>query len=126
MFEEYHDDFADEDLSKLTLANQETINAFDKKIAENSDPRSKVTGDRVLVWDSSRLKYADDDRDVTHRIEELILANYESIVIEDGCKFTAKVVTIAGDFSKNLDLKVWNKNLNKVYRTSSEFVKRIG
>jgi hypothetical protein len=77
------------------------------------------------VWDSSRLTYADTDEPVTDNFEERILANYPSIVIEDNVRYSATVRTLAGDFTKILDLKVWNKNLNKVYRTSSEFVKIV-
>lgn len=125
MFEDYQDDFADEDLSKLTKAGKETLEAINKKIEENFDPRTKEVGDKIKVWDSSRLTYADTDEPVTDELEESILANYSSIIIEDRIRYEAKVVTLAGDFTKVLDLKVWNKNLNKVYRTSSEFVKIV-
>lgn len=125
MFENYMDDFADEDLSKLTKAGTLTLEAINKKIKDNFDPRTKSVGDRVLVWDSSRLTNFDTDQPVTDPTEEMILSNYPSIVIDDRQRYEAKLTTFAGDFTKILDLKVWNKNLNKVYRTSSEFVKII-
>lgn len=122
-YDEELDDFADQDLSKLSVASTKT--AIDKIIEENFDPRTKSVGDRVLVWDSSRLTNAETNRYVNDHIEESILTKYESVVIEDGCKFDATKETLAGTFTVNLDLKVWNKTLNKVYRTSSKFVKLV-
>lgn len=120
------DDFANEDMSKLTKAKEnKVLKAINKKIAENFDPRDKHVGDKVIVWDSSRLRYFDTDLPVTDNKEEMILANYESIVIDDSQRYVAELRTLAGDFSKVLDLKVWNKTTNKVYRTSSEFVKLV-
>lgn len=126
MNEEYMDDFADQDMSKLTKAKEnKVLDAINKKIAENFDSRTKHVGDKVIVWDSSRLTYFDTDLPVTDSKEAMILANYPSIVIEDRQRYEAKLVTLVGNFTKILDLKVWNKNSNKVYRTSSEFVKIV-
>jgi hypothetical protein len=125
IYDELFDDFADQDLSKLTVANSETKKAIDKIIKDNYDPRNKSVGDRVKVWDSSRLTNAETGRYTTDHIEIGILSNYESVVIEDGCKYEATKETLAGTFTVNLDLKIWNKNLNKVFRTSSEFVKLV-
>lgn len=126
MFDDHMDDFADEDLSKLTKSkNNKVLDAINKTIAENFDSRTKHVGDKVIVWDSSRLRYFDTDLPVTDNKEEMILANYPSIVIDDSQRYDTKLVTLAGNFSKVLDLKVWNKTTNKVYRTSSEFVKLV-
>jgi len=122
MFEEYMDDFADEDLSKLTKA--DALTAIDKVIADNTDPRTKTVGDRVLVWDTSRLTNAETGKRADD-FEERMVHKYESIVIEDRLRHEAKLSTLAGDFTKVLDLKIWNKNLNKVYLTSSDFVKLV-
>jgi len=124
MFEDdFYDDFADEDMSKLTKAQAETINAIKKKIADNNDPREKTVGDLVVLWDTSRLTYEDTDLPVTDGREELILCNYHSIVIQDKLDYKAKIYTLAGEFTKTLDIKIWNKNTDRVYRTSSEFVR---
>lgn len=120
-YDEELDDFADQDLSKLSVASTKT--AIDKIIEENFDPRTKTVGDRILVWDSSRLTNAETGRYVNDNVEESILANYPSVVIEDGCKFDATKETLAGTFTVNLDLIIWSKQLNKKYRTSSKFVK---
>lgn len=126
MFDDHMDDFADEDLSKLTKSKyNKVLDAINKTIAENFDSRTKHVGDKVIVWDSSRLRYFDTDLPVTDNKEEMILANYMSIVIDDSQRYDTKLVTLAGNFSKVLDLKVWNKTTNKVYRTSSEFVKLV-
>ena len=121
MFEEYEEDFADEDMSKLTRAN---VKQIDKIIEENSDPRTKTVGDRVLVWDTSRLTNAETNKRADD-FEERMMHKYPSIVIEDRQRYEAKLTTLAGDFTKILDLKVWNKSLNKVYLTSSDFVKLV-
>jgi len=123
---DFEDDFADQDLSKLTKAKQEYIKAIDKVIAENFDPRTKSVGDRVAVWDTSRLTDVDTGRYVTDSFIERFLADHESIVIDDNVRHVANLHTLAGEFTKVLDLKIWNKDLNKVYLTSSDFVKLIG
>jgi hypothetical protein len=123
---DFEDDFADQDLSKLTKAKQEYIKAIDKVIAENFDPRTKTVGDRVAVWDTSRLTDIDTGKYVTDSFIERFLADHESIVIADNVRHVADLHTLAGDFSKVLDLKIWNKDLNKVFLTSSDFVKLIG
>lgn len=123
------DDFEEEDFDQIEferiskLRSRELKTAMEKIVSENTDNRHKTVGDTVLVWDSSRLTDVDSGKVEYDTKVHAILANYPSIIIEDGCKYTAEVKTFTGDFSKNLDLKVWNKNLNKVYRTSSEFVK---
>lgn len=123
-FDDFEDDFGDQDLSKLTVGDKKTLAAIDKVIAENSDPRTKTVGDRVLVWDTSRLTdYETGER--ADDFEEKIVSKYWSIVIADGQKHEAKLSTLAGDFTKVLDLRIWNKILNKVYLTSSDFVKLV-
>lgn len=118
------DDHADQDLSKLTKST--TLEAVNKIIDANSDPRTKAVGERIKVWDCSRLTNAETLKYVTDDMEELILSNYESIVIEDRIKHVAELSTLAGDFTKVLDLKIWNSQLNKTYLTSSDFVKIVG
>ena len=109
----------DEDFSKLQLAGS----SIRKIIKENHDPRTKAVGDRVLVWDMSRLTEAEIDTYVKDDKIYTVLEKYHSIVVEDRCKYEATIETLGGVFTVNLDLKIWNKHLNKVYRTNSEFVK---
>lgn len=110
-------------ISEMALA--KTRKFITDHIAKNKDDRSKTIGDIVHVWDGSRLtdvETGEIDYDPTiHRV----LSRTDSIVIEDQVKHIAALTTFAGDFSKNLDLVIWNKKLNKKYRTSSEFVKLV-
>jgi hypothetical protein len=124
-FDDFEDDFGDQDLSKLTVGDKKTLAAINKVIAENTDNRTKTVGDRILVWDSSRLTNAETGERVEDDKEETALTIYPSIVIEDRLRIEAKLSTLAGEFTKVLDLKVWNKKLNKVYLTSSDFVKLV-
>lgn len=124
MFEDYQDDFADEDLSKPTKATTNDLNGINKIIEDNTDQRTKTVGDRILVWDTSRLTNAETGK-AADDFEDRVLHDYPSIVIEDRIRFEAKLETLAGNFTKNLDLIVWSKSLNKKYRTSSEFVKLV-
>lgn len=121
-FEE--EDFDQEEFKRIaSLAQKETQQAIQRIVAANKDNRTKAVGDQIIVWDGSRLtdfETGEIDYDVkTHSI----LGNYPSIVIDTDRKYTAQLKTFAGDFSRNLDLVIWNKNLNKKYRTSSDFVK---
>jgi hypothetical protein len=124
-FDDFEDDFEDQDLSKLTVGDKKIVAAINKVIADNTDNRTKTVGDRILVWDTSRLTNAETGERVEDDNEELVLTVYPSIVIEDRIRIEAKLTTLAGEFTKILDLKVWNKKLNKVYLTSSDFVKIV-
>jgi len=125
-FEEFdnEDDIDQEEFKRISaLAQKHTLKAIEKHIQANEDDRTKHIGDNVLVWDCSRL--TDTETNEINR-EELVhktLGNYPSIVIETDLKFVSELNTLAGDFSKVLDLVIWNKNLNKKFRTSSDFVK---
>lgn len=120
------DDFEQQEFAKIDhLRKTSTLTAINKFIEDNIDHRTKEIGDNVLVWDCSRLTDNESNKIEYQDNVHTLLSNYPSIVIETGCKYTAEVKTLTGDFSKNLDLKIWNKNLNKVYRTSSEFVKIV-
>lgn len=130
MFEDYYDgyyedDYADDDLSKLAKSNSKSLAEIEKIIKDNYDANEKTIGDRVLVWDCSRLTDDKTSEFETNPKIHMILANYPSIVIHDRQRYNSTLTTMVGDFTVNLDLKVWNKKLNKVYRTSSEFVKIV-
>lgn len=123
------DDFEEEDFDQIEfqkiseIRQRSTQIALQRFIDQNKDDRTKHVGDNVLIWDCSRLTNNETGKIEYDDTIQKLLSNYPSIVIETGCKYTAEIKTFTGDFSKNLDLKVWNKNLNKVYRTSSDFVK---
>lgn len=119
--DEDFDQFEFERIAKL--AQEDTRKAILSHIRNNEDRRNKTVGDQIIVWDCSRLTNAETG-ELDYEINtSSILSNYPSIVIEDRNKYVAVVKTFAGEFSKNLDLIVWNKTLNKKFRTSSDFVK---
>lgn len=119
--DEDFDQFEFERIAKL--AQEHTRKAILSHIRNNEDRRNKTVGDQVIVWDCSRLTNAETGELDYEMNTNSILSNYPSIVIEDRNKYVAVVKTFAGEFSKNLDLIVWNKTLNKKFRTSSDFVK---
>jgi hypothetical protein len=100
---------------------------FHKKIKENYDNRTKTIGDKVIVWDLSRLTDFETNEVIKSMSNEDmdLLCQNESIVIEDNIEFISKLDTMFGVFEQNLDIVVWNKKLNKKFRTSSEYVKLI-
>lgn len=120
------EDFDQEEFKRISeLALAETRRFVNEQIEKNTDKREKTIGDQVYVWDGSRLTDVETGEiEYDPKVQEIIAKN-PSIVIEYDNKYQAKLTTFAGDFTKTLDLVVWNKNLNKKYRTSSEFVKLI-
>jgi len=122
-FEE-EEDFDQEEFKRISqLAMKQTRAFIKKKIAENEDPRRKHVGDSVLIWDGSRLTdYISGEIEYTPAVQQTV-AETPSIVIETGNKYRAELTTFAGDFSKVLDLVVWNKKLDRKFRTSSDFVR---
>jgi hypothetical protein len=123
---DFEDEIDQEEFKRISrLALEKTRKLVQSHIAKNQDNRIKTIGDKVLVWDCSRLtdvSTGEIDYDTSvHRT----LSENASIVIEDRNKYVAQLTTFAGDFSKNLDLIIWNKKLNKKFRTSSEFVKLV-
>jgi hypothetical protein len=121
-FEE--DDFDQEEFERISKIRQKkNLKTIQAIIAAHYDERTKTVGDKILVWDSSRLTDKKSGEMVyDHRIHS-ILSTFHSIVIEDQVKHNIEVNTLVGDFSKNLDLVIWNKQLDRVFRTSSDFVK---
>lgn len=91
---------------------------------KNKDHGIKHVGDRVLVWDASRLTDVESGKVNFDEFEHALLERFPSIVIENGCKFKADLVIGERVYPMNLDLIVWNKTLNKKFRTNSKFVKR--
>lgn len=113
------------DDNEMYKASRETLRKeVSKQIAKNKDGKIKSIGDIVLIWDTSRLRDLETNQTNTDILDHNILAKYPSIVIEDGLKFNADIV-LSEDrvYPCNLDLIVWNKTLNKKFRTCSEFVK---
>lgn len=94
-------------------------------INKNKDERTKHVGDQVLVWDTSRLTEFETDNPVDDLLDERIITHHPSIVIETNCKYDATLYIGKRPYILNLDLKIWNKTLNRVYRTYSNFVKII-
>jgi hypothetical protein len=96
-----------------------------KKIDEYKDNTTKEIDDRIIIWNSSMLRNAETDEPITNSVIHSVVTSQESIVIETKCKFVARLVTASGNFSKNLDLIIYNKRLNIALRTSSDFVKVV-
>lgn len=94
-----------------------------EQIARNKDNTVKGVGDKIIIWDTSRLTYAESNKPCSDPIEHSIVNCYESIVIEASVRYNANITIGEKSYEKNLDLIVWNKTLNKKFRTSSDFVK---
>lgn len=94
-----------------------------EQIAQNKDTSTKTVGDKIIIWDTSRLTYADSNKPCSDPIEHSIVNCYESIVIAENVRYNADVTIGDRVYEKNLDLIVWNKTLDKTFRTSSNFVK---
>lgn len=94
------------------------------EIKKNKDDSLKQIGDIVLVWDTSRLTEFGKNEVNTDVLDHRIMANYPSIVVENEVKYNADIV-LGEDriYPCNLDLIVWNKTLDKKFRTCSKFVK---
>lgn len=118
------EEFDEQEFERIAkLRQRKNLKSISEFIDANKDERNKTVGDKIFVWDSSRLTdYETGKVEYDVKIHS-ILNNYPSIVIDDHRKFTSEVRTFAGDFTKNLDLVIWNKTLNRRFRTSSEFVK---
>lgn len=115
----------------LEFVNQLTPKEFNvmlehakKTIKKNRSMTLRETGDRVMVWDTSRLMQYDINLNISEDfessdIEEWIICNNPSYVARTGEKFKSTV------FGKTfiLDLIIFSPKLNKHFRTSSEFVK---
>lgn len=114
-------EFEEEDVNQaMNLAKSETLKVVLRHIAANKDDRDKTVGDRVIIWDCSRLTDVETGKRVIDPLDISILEKYYSVVLEEGLKFNT-----LGMVEKNLDLKVWSPIINKVYRTSSDFVKLV-
>jgi hypothetical protein len=125
-FESGDDDIDQEEFKRISaLAQEQTRQALLRHVRENTDKRTKHVGDNVRVWDCSRLSDLQTGEIEYDSMVHATLSNYSSIVIKTDDKYIAPLTTFAGDFSKNLDLIVWNKKLNRKFRTASEFVKII-
>lgn len=117
------DELDDEKLEQIRL---EALSTIQRIIEENRDLTVKDIGDRVIVWDVSRLT----DYDTNQLVERkpyantpILLMNYESIVIETGSDYKGLHSFYNQIPPKTLDLVIWNSQLNKKFRTSSDFVK---
>ncbi len=124
--EEYdqEEEFDQEEFRRIAeLAQAETRKTFQRLVKANTDNRTKGVGERVLVWDCSRLTDLETSEINRQNNVHIALNNYYSIVIAENQRYIAEVKTFAGDFSKNLDLIIWNEQLKMKFRTSSEFVK---
>lgn len=92
-------------------------------IKKHKDDSIKCVGDKVIMWDTSRLTDPETDEVNTDLLDHQILCTYPSVVIEDNLKYNADIVLDDRIYPCNLDIKIWNKTLNKIFRTKSEFVK---
>jgi hypothetical protein len=92
-------------------------------VAKNKDFTIKETGDKVIVWDTSRLTDVATDEYNTDMLEHKLLCTYPSIVIAHGIRKNADITIDDRVYECNLDIIIWNKTLNKKYYTKSEFVK---
>ncbi len=121
----FDDEYAPHEYDDLMDASREAL-ARDiiDKINKEKDRGTKYVGDRVLVWDSSRLTDKETNTVNRDELDHQILSRYPSIVIEENCKYNGDVTIDNRVYPMNLDLVIWNKTLNKVFRTSSDFVKR--
>lgn len=125
-FESGDDDIDQEEFKRISeLARKENEKQFKRLIEANTDRRTKHVGDNVRIWDCSRLTNLSTSEIEYDTKVHATLSNYPSIVIESENKYIAPLTTFAGDFSKVLDLIVWNKKLNRKFRTSSDFVKIV-
>jgi hypothetical protein len=122
-FDEEHNPYEGEEMIDADqLALLRDMSAVVKK---NKDLGYKTVGDRVLVWDSSRLREVGSDEVNLDELDHKLLAKYASIVVETGCRYNADIDLGEGrHYPLNLDLIIWNKTIGKKYRTSSNFVKR--
>lgn len=123
---DFEDEIDQEEFKRISnLAMAKTRKFVEAQIAKNQDNRTKTVGDRVLVWDGSRLTDFETSEIEYEPTVHRTLSENPSIVIGDHNSYVVELSTFAGDFSKNLDLIIWNKKLNKKFRTSSDFVKLV-
>jgi len=108
-----------------SVDNNPFLQFVNETINKNHDGKTKAVGDRVLVWDSSRLTDLETGEVNRDPLDHRLLAHYKSIVIEDGCKYTATVTLNDNVYSKQLDIVIWNEVIGRKFRTSSDFTKLI-
>lgn len=122
----YHDDEIHEDEFDdfLNTANESFRKGVIDHIARNKDKSVKSVGDKVLVWDTSRLTEIETGEVNTDTLDHEILNKFPSIVIEENLRINKDIV-LGEDrvYPCNLDLMIWNKTLGKKFYTKSEFVK---
>jgi hypothetical protein len=118
--DEIHPDEFDDlmDASRQALARD-----FRDHVEKNKCDKVKELGDQILVWDTSRLTDVETGDIVQDELDLTIIVLHPSIVVETQEKYTATLTLGNRNYDKVLDLKIWNKTLNKIYRTSSDFVK---
>lgn len=92
-------------------------------IKKNKDNTIKKVGDRVIMWDTSRLTEIDTLEVNTDLLDHQILCKFPSIVIESSCRINADIHLGDRVYPCNLDIMIWNKTLGKKFYTKSEFVK---
>lgn len=121
----HDDDFIGEDEYDDLMASSQMAFARDvvSKIRENKDNTDKEVGDIVLVWDTSRMTDVQTNEVNKDTLDHQIMANFPSIVIENGIKYNADIVIDDRVYPCNLDLIVWNKTMDRSFRTSSKFTK---
>lgn len=120
-----HDDeiHPDEYDDLLDSARQSFYNDVMDHVKKNKDNSIKKVGDKVIVWDTSRLRDGDTGEPNTDDLDHNLLCHYPSIVIEEDCRINADIVLGDRTYPCTLDIMIWNKTLNKKFYTKSEFVK---
>lgn len=116
----------DDEFDNLMHASQQSLREdINEHIKKNKDNAIKEVGDNVLMWDTSRLTDVETDEVNVDELDHRLMCMFPSIVIETNCKYDSTIVIGENKYTKTLDLIVWNKIVNKKFRTSSSFVKLL-
>lgn len=120
------DDFDPHEMDDLIEASRQALaKDIENHIRKNKCEKVKEIGDQVLVWDTSRLRYADDDQPVTDQLDLNIIVLHPSIVVKTRETYQALLELGDRQYNVQLDLVIWNKTINRTFRTSSNFVKIV-
>jgi hypothetical protein len=125
MYRNFDDDhIGDDEFDDLMDASRQALTKdIINHINKNKDNIQKFVGDIVQMWDTSRLTDHETNEFNTDLLDHEILVKFPSIVVEDDLIYNADIVLADRLYPCNLDLVIWNKILNKKFRTRSEFVK---
>jgi hypothetical protein len=96
-----------------------------KMCAVCGDTNTKEIGERVMIWDITGLTAVCNNSAFLHTERDLeMIMNSECIVVSTNETYVS-IPTIYGEKAKILDLIVWNKETDRLLRTSSECVKIV-